>query len=617
MNLTTRLLLSCAVLNLVAACDRGPSAPPASQPTTPAQSQTTPAVAGPASRPLVGIPPVSREQYKPVPGKVGGRFVTDSLGEPKSFNPITSGETSTSDYTTRMFEGLTESDPFTGDVAPRIAEKWEVADDGVTWSFHLRKDVKFNDGVPLTAKDVVFTWNELVFDSNRPAGKEPRWPCSDRDIASVAGKPVVASAIDDHTVKFVTPTRNAIWPLMCSATGILPEHVYGKMARDGSFGSALSTDSTPEQIVGSGPYMLGSYERGQRVTLKRNPNYWRKDETGQSLPYVNEIVTQVTRDLNVMLLNFERNITDTYGVPTGKEVARLKPKQQESNFSLYQFGPDDGTSFIGFNMNLDAAKAGKVPQYKVDWFRDRRFREAISYAIDRDAQIKNIRRNLGYPQNAPQTLSPGPFKMDGFAPRPYDPEKAKALLTDMGFKPGPGGVVVDSQGRKLSFVLNTNSGNTTREEIVNFIRKDLEKVGIEVIPQFLEFNLIVDKLDNKFDWEAILISFTGGREPHFGANLWKSSGNLHLWWPEQKMPSFPWEKRIDDIFDAGIQELDPVKRKALYREWVQIVYDEQPVVYLTVGERVSALRNRFGNVFPAEVGGVVHNPEEIYQLSEK
>jgi peptide/nickel transport system substrate-binding protein len=187
----------------------------------------------------------------------------------------------------------------------------------------------------------------------------------------------------------------------------------------------------------------------------------------------------------------------------------------------------------------------------------------------------------------------------------------------MGFKPGPDGKLYDAQGRKLSFTINTNAGNNIREETGNFIRKDLEAIGIEVNQLYLEFNLLVDKLDTTFDWECIIMGFTGGREPHFGANFWLSNANLHIWWPDQKTPSFPWEKRIDEIFASGIRELDPVKRKALYREWIEIVYREQPVIYLTVSERVAALRNRFGNVFPAEVGELLHNQQELFVLTEK
>ena len=150
----------------------------------------------------------------------------------------------------------------------------------------------------------------------------------------------------------------------------------------------------------------------------------------------------------------------------------------------------------------------------------------------------------------------------------------------------------------------------------------MEAVGIKVNILFLEFNLLIDKMDVSYDWEALIMGLTGGSEPHWGSNIWKSSGRLHIWWPQQKSPSFPWEKEIDDIFFAGIQELDKPKRKELYRKWVEITWREQPYIYLTVAERVAALRRRFGNVFPGYVGDtpvdcLLNNEEEIFVTSPK
>src|SRR6185437_15935644 len=125
-----------------------------------ASAVSTPKAAAPAQTIKVGLPYVSREQYKPVVGKYGGQLVRDMPGEPKSFNPITAGETSSSDFTQRIFQGLTDEDPWTGETIPALAEKWETSADGLTWTFHLRKDAQFNNGTPLTADDVAFTWNQ-------------------------------------------------------------------------------------------------------------------------------------------------------------------------------------------------------------------------------------------------------------------------------------------------------------------------------------------------------------------------------------------------------------------------------------------------------------------------
>ena len=572
--------------------------------------------------PQVGVQAVTPADYKPVVGTYGGRIVRDTIGEPKSFNPVTAGETSTTIFTSRIFQGLTDTDAFTGEVKPLLAEKWEVAADGVTWTFHLRHDVKFNDGTPLTSADVIFTWNDLVYDLSRPAGKEgkegkdPRWPSSMRNAATFEGKIVKVEAVDEYTVRFVTPVKVAIWDQMVGE-GVLNKAKYAGLVKNGSFGGALAADSKTEDLVGTGPFVLAQYVRGERVVMKRNPLYWKKDAAGKALPYLDELIFPIVRDTQTLLLDFEQGISDSYTMRSGADVARLKPKAKEGNFTLYQFGPDDGDLFLALNMNLDAARAGKLPQYKVNWFRDTRFRQAISYGIDRESQVKNIRRNLGYPEYAPMTLSAGPFKQDGIQPYPYNPEKAKALLAEMGFKAGDDGFFRDAEGNPVAFTINTNAGNDIREKTVDFIRKDLERIGIKVNVLYLEFNLLVDKLDTTFDWEGIVIALTGGREPHWGANIWKSDSWMHEWWPKQKTPGTPWEKRIDEIFAQGIQEMDKTRRKEIYREWVQIARDQQPFIYLTVSEQVSALRNKFGNIFPGAVGGLFHNEEEIFVLPGK
>lgn len=541
---------------------------------------------------------LTKDQVKFEIGRYGGRLVRDSLGEPKSFNPITAGETSTTDYTDRIFQGLIDEDPWTGEMVGVIADRWEVAEDGVTWTIYLRKDVVFNDGTPLTADDVVFSWNELVYDTTRPAGTDPRWPCSLRDIATFDGKIIKFEKVDEYTVKATTPMKLAIAPRIIGGVPVMPRAKYQRMVSDGSFGGALGSDAKPEDIVGSGPWMLGSYTRGQNVTLKRNPNYWKKDAAGNRLPYLDELVFQITRDLNLFLVNFRQGITDVYGLQGGKDVPELR-KIEPQDFTIYQLGPDYGTTFLSLNMNLDAARAGKVPDYKVNWFRDVRFRRALSHAIDRNAMVRNIHRNLGYPQAAPFTRATGPFLVEGIQPLEFNPDKARALLEEMGLKMGRNGVRVDEQGREVSFILHTNSGNNSREEQCNFIRKDLEAIGVKVNFLPLEFNALVDRIDNSHDWEAILMGFTGGREPNDGANFWKSDARLHMWWPEQKVPGFDWERRIDEIFLQGVQELDITRRKALYREWIELVHEQQPVIYLTNIERAAAIRNKFANVNPA------------------
>jgi peptide/nickel transport system substrate-binding protein len=172
--------------------------------------------------------------------------------------------------------------------------------------------------------------------------------------------------------------------------------------------------------------------------------------------------------------------------------------------------------------------------------------------------------------------------------------------------------VEDREGHPVEFVLITNAGNTQRERIAEMARKDLEVIGFKVHFTFLEFNVLVDKLDVSFDWDACILGLTGGIEPHFGKNVWYSSGHLHMWYPKEPAPATPWEARIDQIFDQAVQELDEARRKVLYDEWQRIVADELPFVYTVVPMRLAAVRNKFANLHPTAYGGVLWNLEELY-----
>jgi len=568
----------------------------------------------------VGVPLATKETYKPVPGVYGGRLVRDTLGEPKSFNPIVASETSSTDYTQRIFEGLTRTSAFDGEPGPALAESWEVSPDGLVWTFKLRKDVVFNDGTPFDAHDVEFTWNDLVYDLHRPADKkEPRWPCSMRDLMTFDGKVMKVEAVDDYTVRFTTPVKVAILAQLMEEPLLTSRKKFAAAVQAGNFGGLMGADAKPEDIVSTGPWMLGQYVRGERVVLKRNPRYWRKDAKGQRMPYLDEIVMLLSRNFDTMYLHFERGDTDLYQCyRAGKDIAALRPKQEQGNFKLYELGPDHGMLFLTLNMNEAAARAGKLPEYKVKWFRDSRFRQAIAHGVDRAAMVRNIYRNLGYPQYAPFSVETGPFQTE-VPPIPYDLDRAKALLADMGLKDRNGdGIIEDEAGHKVAFTVITNAGNTTREEMANYLDTDLRKLGMETNHIYLEFNQMIDRLDVSYDWEAMIMGFTSSWDPHGGSNFWKSDSENHLWWPKQAKPGFEWEKRIDEIFLQGIQELDKAKRKQLYAEWVKLAYKEQPVVFLAIRARVDALRNKFGNVFPSPHPlwefAALPNEEELFLL---
>ncbi|GAB4340644.1 MAG: ABC transporter substrate-binding protein [Candidatus Abyssubacteria bacterium] len=579
------------MMYLIVACGREPtdSSPP---------SQTT---ANPQS-----VSPTPQEAYNPKIGTYGGRIVLSQLAGPKGFNPVIAQETSTTAVTQYIFEGLTRVSGITNEVEPALAKGWEVSEDGLTWTIYLREDVKWNDGVRFTADDVVFTYEQLVYNKDIPS--------SSRDIFTIEGKEFEVTKVDEFTVTFRTPVIFAPF-LRGLAQEILPKHVLEKSVREGTFNSTWGVDSRPETIVGTGPFMLERYESGQRVLLKRNPYYWKTDAQGNRLPYLDGIIILIVPDLDVALLKFQEGELDVYGL-RGTDYPKLKPLEQQKGFTVYRTGPDFGTNFVVFNQNPEKNPETGRPYLapkKLKWFTNVKFRQAVAYALDRQGMIDTVLNGLGYPQYSPLSPSAGFFYNPDVVKYPYDPERARKLLAETGFSDKNGdGFVEDPAGNTVEFNLYTNAENTVRMQIASIIKDDLEEIGMKVNFTALEFNNIVDKLMATFDWEGILLGLTGGTEPHFAKNVWHSSGQLHEWYPRQKKPATEWEARIDEIFEQAVQTLDRQERKRLYDEWQLIVSQQVPVIYTVLPEVILAVRNRFGNLYPTAFGGALHNIEEMY-----
>ena len=542
--------------------------------------------------------------------KHGGELVFATTSDPKSFNDIIAKETSTTLVTGHIFEGLTTTDAFTTKVKPHLAERWEVSEDGLRWIFYLRRDVLWSDGHPFTADDVVFTFNDLIYN--------PDIPSSARDIFTLDGQEFKVEKIDDFTVRFVLPVLFAPF-LRGMEQGILPKHKLQEVADKGNFNFTWGIDTPAREIVGTGPYTLARYDPGQRLVFERNPRYWKQSASGERLPYIQKIIYLIVQNQDVALLKFIEGATDSYGI-RGMDYPLLKPLEGQGNFTVYDLGPDTGSNFVVFNQNgRESPDTGKpfVDPRKLSWFTDPDFRRAVAHAIDKDKMIEIVGNKLGYPQDSPIGPGAGFFHTDDVKKYDYDLQKARDVLSQAGFVDRNGdGYIEDLQGNTVAFNLYTNSGNTERIDIAGIIRYDLERLGMNVNFLALEFNTLVSKLNATFEWDAIILGLTGGIEPHFGQNVWHSSGGLHLWNPVQESPATEWERRIDQIFLDGVQELNEDKRKVLYDEFQGIVSEQLPVIYTVLGARIIAVRNKFENLNPTNYGGAFHNLEELYLKKE-
>ncbi|MCY4086157.1 MAG: ABC transporter substrate-binding protein [Actinomycetia bacterium] len=558
---------------------------------------------------LSGIVDVLRENaaaFEYEIGRHGGSLRVATISEPLTFNLAISNDAGSSDVLGYLFEGLTEVSWLTDRVEPGLAERWERSDDGLTWTFHLRRDVRWHDGQPFTARDVDFTFNRVIYNDGIPASARAsftfRYP--NEETGGWQSAPMTVEALDDYTVRFVLPVPFAPF-LRSMGTAIYPEHILGPYAEDGTFAEVWGIDTDPAEIVGTGPFTIGLYKPGERLVLRRNPDYWLKDAAGNRLPYLDRIVHNIVPDLATELARFQSGKADLHGV-SGREYALLEPLQGEGDFTIHRRGPAFGTTFLAFNMNPTSSPETGDPYLaaeKLGWFQNTRFRQAVAHAIDKDTIIREILDGLGYPQWASVSPAAGDFHNPGVRRYEYDVGKANGILDSLGWTDTDGdGIREDGAGNRIEFTLVTNTGNTVREQVTLHISEGLDKIGIKANYRLVEFGELVSQLTDSYDWEAMVIGFTGGPDPYSGIVFWHSSESLHLWYPNQPQPATDWEARIDDLYIQASQELDHQKRVELYHQAQQIDAENVPVIYTTLSERLTAIRNVFGNTTPTLYG---------------
>lgn len=542
-------------------------------------------------------------------GKFGGTFVSSTIGEgPKTFNPFNTKDNISAQMSEIMYDGLVTTNPVTGETIPKLAKSFNV--NGREYVVNLRQGLKWSDGKPITADDVVFTWQNIIFDGFGNT--------STRDSVMIDGKLPIVEKIDNYTIKFVTPEPFAPFLRMLSSP-IAPKHIFQPAVNRGReyFDGFLSTNTNPKEFVTSGAFRLKEYVPAQRVVFERNPNYYEINKDGKKLPYLDKLVYLIVGDINNQVLKFEGGELDEISLQ-GANVARFKEMEKHSNFTVFNIGPDTGTMYLSMNMNNRKDEKGKyyVDPKKQVWFQDKNFRQAVDYAIDRKNMVFNIANGLGYPLFTPETLN-SIFLNKNLKPYDKNIEKSKELLKKSGFTWDKAGHLIDRFGNHVEFDLYTNAGNTEREAIGVMVKQDLEDLGMKVNFKPIEFNSLVNKLMASLDWDMVIMGFTGSPlEPNGGKNVWLSDGTLHIF--NQRLerdansPRYAFEKRIDYLYTQGALATKFEDRKKYYDEYQAIVYDEKPLIYIYSPIRIVALRNKFKNIYPTSLGGVTHNIEEIF-----
>lgn len=534
------------------------------------------------------------------------QIVLSTLQDPKTFNPAFNQEFP--NIFLFAFDGLTRENGVTGAIEPALAESWQYSADKKRIVFTLRDRLKWSDGEPLTADDVVFTFRDVIFNKKVPTDFK------DGLKIGVNGAFPQVNKVDEKSVEFILPEPFA--PLlrtiaMPDGVSILPQHILGDSLKsldlqgNPRFVSTWATDTDPAKIIVNGAYKIESYIAGQRLVFRRNPYYWRKDAQGNQLPYIERIIWEFIENTDTQLLRFRSTDLDVMGDarPLRPEYfSLLKREEKRGKFKVYNGGPWSGTTYITFNLNKARNDKNQpfVDPIKSRWFNNLAFRQAVAYAINRERILTNIFRGIGVMQNSPISVQSPYYQKEGLKVYNYDPDKSKELLLKAGFKYNSRGQLLDSSGNRVRFTLVTNAGNKVREAMGAQIQEDLGKIGIQVDFNPINFNTLVDKTSTTRDWDCHLIGFTGGIEPHSTANLWTSRGGSHSFnlAPQVGQPPITgwepneWEQEIDRLFTAGTQEVDENKRKAIYGKFQQIVQEQLPVIHLVNDTALMAVRSR-------------------------
>jgi len=435
---------------------------------------------------------------------------------------------------------------------------------------------------------------------------DPRVPNIEEPSLTVDGKPLKVEALDDYTVRMTMPRVFA--PLLYAiGVPIVPAHLLETALEAGKFNHTWGINTPPEKIVGLGQFEMARYVQAQFVHFIRNPDYWMHDEKGERLPRLHGETLQIVPDGNAQYLRFLAGQIDVY-TPRPEEVVDLREKQKQLGITLKEIGVDTGSLFFAFNRNPKHYVHNGVTDPKYRWFTDLRFMRAIAHAVDKQGMINLCFHGLAVPAVSDVSPANKVFHNPNLKDYDYSLKQAGDLLEQAGYHLR-NGVRYDPEGHRLEFNLATNTGVNVRDEMCVILQQDLSRLGIKVNYRPLEFTTLVDKLDSTYDWDVVLIGFTGGIEPNNGADFLRSSGALHLWYPKEPKPATPWEAEIDRLLEQGTMVMDPLKRAPYYWRIQEILYQQLPIIETVRQVRYEAWKNTLENFQPTVWGN--YKPEWI------
>ena len=498
----------------------------------------------------------------------GGELRFCLHSEPKTFDPLLVDDDSS--LSIRYLTGgvLVRVNRHTQDIEPELAESWKVSKDAKQIIFKLRHGIAFSDGTPFSAEDVAFTMQRLM----------------DPALHSTTGD-AFRSGNGAVSTKVIAPDQVSI-TFPASLAGI--DRLFDQVA-------IMSAHSPKKEAAVLGPFVVAEYKAGSSLLLRRNPNYWKKDSQGRRLPYLDSIRLDIQSNRDVEMLRFKRGELDLINAIDTDYFDRLAA-------SSPQMAHDAGASLDYDFMWFNQVASAPIPEYKRAWFRSTNFRRAISQAINREDLSRVVFNSHAQPAVGP--VSPGnKFWFNSrLKPEPYRPDAALQRLQADGFHL-QNGTLRDKNDKVVEFSIVTNAGNKSRERMAVMVQEDLGKLGIKVNVVTLDFPSLIERISQKFNYEAAMLGFRNvDLDPNSQMTIWLSSAENHAWNPQQKSPETAWEAEIDQLMHAQASTADVKKRKESFDRVQEIAAEQAPFIYLVNQNALSAVSNAVEGANP----GILH-----------
>ena len=483
----------------------------------------------------------------------GDILVEGSIGDASNLIPLLASDSTSHEIAGLVFNGLIKYDKDVNIVGD-LAESWEISRDGLVITFHLRKGVRWHDGKPFTAHDVLYTYQVTV---------DPKTPTA---YAGDFLKVKKAEVLDDHTFR-VTYDRPFAPALMSWSVGILPHHLLE--------GRDITTSPLGRHPVGTGPYRFKEWVAGQKIVLDSNPDYF------EGRPYIDGYILRIIPDTATMFLELRANGIDRMGLTPLQYTRQTENNLFRENYRKYRY-LSFAYTYMGYNL-------------KNPLFADKRVRQALAHAVNREEIIDGVLLGLGKPATGP--YKPGTWAHNpNVRTYPHDPEKARALLAEAGWRRTDGGFL-EKDGKPFEFEIITNQGNEIRAKCAEIIQRRLAEIGIRVKIRVIEWAAFVNDFINKRKFDATILGWTIPMEPDL-YDVWHSSKTGPQ---ELNFVSFR-NDEVDALIVRARETFDQPLRKQCYDRIQEILAEEQPYLFLYVPDALPIIHARFRGVEVAPLG---------------